>query len=122
MGTYDGLEIYGLVGDFLIHKLSRKFDKKDIGLYRYDRLAVLGNIIRTPQSENILKVSQALFCENDLKVVLKWDMKVVSYDNRTWTFSNGTYQPLQKENVPIIDINKECNHPPSKSNQPTLLI
>ncbi len=44
MGSYDGAEICELVGTFLLSKLSEKFGKENIGLYRDDGLAVFQNI------------------------------------------------------------------------------
>ena len=37
------MEDCGLVGNFLLYKLSKSYEKKDIGLYRDDRLAVFKN-------------------------------------------------------------------------------
>ena len=36
MGAYDGAEVCELVGSFLLHQLSKKYNKKYIGLYRDD--------------------------------------------------------------------------------------
>ena len=40
MGAYDGAEVCELVGTFLLYKLSLKYNKNDIGLYRDDGLAI----------------------------------------------------------------------------------
>ena len=40
MGAYDGNEVCELAGSFLLHQLSNKYNKKDIGLYRDEGLAV----------------------------------------------------------------------------------
>ena len=41
MGCYDGAEVCELVGFYLLKKVSNIVDKKSIGLYRDDGLAVL---------------------------------------------------------------------------------
>ncbi len=46
MGSYDGAEICGLVGLFILNKpymnkLGQKFGKENIGLYRDDGLAIM---------------------------------------------------------------------------------
>ena len=41
MGSYDGAEICELVGLFILNKLSEKFGKNNIGLYRDDGLMLL---------------------------------------------------------------------------------
>ena len=38
MGAFDGAEVCELVGNFLLHQLSMKFNKNDFGLYRDDGL------------------------------------------------------------------------------------
>ena len=69
MGAYDGAEVCVLVGSFLLYQLSNKYNKKDIGLYRDDGLAVFKNK-RGPQAERIKKDFQTIFQENDLKFLL----------------------------------------------------
>ena len=44
MGAYDGAEVCELVGTFLLYKLSLKYNKNNIGLYRDDGLAIFENI------------------------------------------------------------------------------
>ena len=43
MGAYDGAEVCELVGTFLLDKVSEKYEKSSIGLYRYDGLPVFKN-------------------------------------------------------------------------------
>ena len=40
MGAFDGAEVCELVGTYLLSLISRTYEKKDIGLYRDDGLAV----------------------------------------------------------------------------------
>ena len=40
MGAYDGAEVWELVGTFLLYKLSLKYNKNNIGIYRNDGLAI----------------------------------------------------------------------------------
>ena len=43
MGAYNGGEVCELVGTYMLNLLSKKYNKKDFGLYRDDGLAVLKN-------------------------------------------------------------------------------
>ena len=43
MGVYDGAEVCELVGNYLLYELSKLNEKKDIGFYRDDGLAVFKN-------------------------------------------------------------------------------
>ena len=40
MGTFDGAEVCEAVGSFFLDQLSKNYNKKDIGLYRDDGLAI----------------------------------------------------------------------------------
>ena len=44
MGAYDGAEVCELIGTYILQQLSPKYNKKDIGLYRDDGLAIFENI------------------------------------------------------------------------------
>ena len=63
MGAYDGSEVWELAGTFLLWKLSLKYNKNDIGLYRDEGLAIFKNI-SGPISEKVKKDIQKLFKEN----------------------------------------------------------
>ena len=76
MGAYDGAEVCELVGPFLLYKLSPKYNKNKIGLYRDDGLAIFKNI-SGPKSQKIKKNIQKLFKENQLNVVIQCNMKTV---------------------------------------------
>ena len=114
MGAYDSAEVCELVGSFLLHQLSNKYNKKDIGLYRDDGLAVFKNK-SGPQAERIKKDFQKFFRENDLNIVIKCNLKIVDYLDVTLNLLNNTYKPFSKPNNEINYIHKESNHPPSKS-------
>ena len=44
MGTYDGPEIFELVGIFMLSSLNKKFSSNNIGLYGHGGLSVFRNI------------------------------------------------------------------------------
>ena len=43
MGAYNGAVVSELVGNYLLYELSKLYEKKNIGLYRDDGLAVFKN-------------------------------------------------------------------------------
>ena len=112
MGAYDGAEVCQLVGTFLLYKLSLKYNKNKIGLYRDDGLAIFKNI-SGPKSERIKKNIRKLFKENQLDIVIQCNMKTVNHLDVTLNLENSTYRPYKKENNQIKHINIESNHPPS---------
>ena len=66
--AYDGAEVCELVGIFVLKKISEKYDKNDIGLYRNDGLAVFKNVC-VPESECIKKNLESLFKKYRLEII-----------------------------------------------------
>ena len=60
MGAYDGAEVCELVGTFLLDKISEKYEKNSVGLYRDNGLSVFKNKSGT-QLERIKKNLQKTF-------------------------------------------------------------
>ena len=120
-GAYNGAEVCELVGTFILYKLSRKYNKNDIGLYRNDGLAIFKKITG-PKSAKVKKDIQKSFKENELDIVIECNMKTVNYLDATLNIENSTYCPHQKENNQIKYINIESNHPPSIINELPLSI
>ena len=54
MGAHDGTEVCELIGIYMLYLIGKKFDSKNIRLYRDDGLAVL-KIVSGPASEKIKK-------------------------------------------------------------------
>ena len=54
MGAYDGAEVCELVGIFMLNKISEKYNKNDLSVYRDHGLAVSKNV-SGPESERIKK-------------------------------------------------------------------
>ena len=112
MGAYDGAEVCELVGIFMLNKISEKYDKNDIGLYRDDGLAVFKNI-SGPESERIKKNFQSLFKKYGLEIKIECNKKVVDFLEATFNLKDRTYKPYQKPDNKISYINIQSNHPPN---------
>ena len=112
MGAYDGAEVCELVGIFILHQLSRVYNKNNTGLYRDDGLAVCKNI-SGPQAEKIKKHFQNTFCKNNLNIIVKCNLKIVDYLVLTLNLSDSSYKHFHKPNSEINYIHSESNHPPT---------
>ena len=112
MGAYDGAEVCELVGNSLLYELSKLYEKKDIGLYREDRLAVFKNK-SGPESEKIKKSIQTIFRENELKITNQCNLKIVDYLDVTFNVIDFSYRPFNKTNNEINYIHKRSNQHPS---------
>ena len=111
MGRYDGAEVCELVGIFLLDKISKKYEKNSIGLYRDDGLSVFKYKSGT-QLERTKKNLQKTFKDFGLEIVAESNLKIVNYLDVTLNLNNGSFKPCQKPDDIIQYINKESNHPP----------
>ena len=112
MGAYEGLEVCELVGIFILNKISEKYNKNDVDLYRDDGLATFKNI-SGPDSERIKKNFQSLFKKYGLEILTECNKKVVDYLDVTFNLKDGTYKPYHKPDNKITYINVQSNHPPN---------
>ena len=67
MGAFNEAEVCKIVGNFLLHKLSEKYERKNLALYRHDGLATFKNV-SGPASETIKKYFCKLFRDHDLEL------------------------------------------------------
>ena len=121
MGSYDGAEVCELVGLFLLHLMSQKLKKENVGLYRDDGLAICkGKSKRT--NENIKKCIIQIFKDNALNIEINCNLKSVDYLDVTFDLNDGTYKPFNKPNNSPTYLHVESNHPPSVIKQIPLSI
>ena len=78
MGAYNGAEVCELVGLFLLNTLANKFDKKCVGLYRDDGLAVFRNI-NGHHADKTRKEFYQLFKANGLSLEIQCNLKTVNF-------------------------------------------
>ena len=114
-GAFDGAEACKLAGNFLLHMLSEKYERKNLALYRDDGLAIFKNV-NGPVSEKIQKNFCNLFIDHDPELTIQCNRKVVNFLDVTLNLENPTYRPYLKDNK-IIYVNTESDHPPSTFKQ-----
>ena len=61
IGAYDRAVVCELIGNYLLHKLSKLYEKNDIVLKKKSG----------PESEKIKKAIQSIFRENELKLTTR---------------------------------------------------
>ena len=81
-------------------------------MYRDNKLGVFKNK-SGPESEKIRKSIQAIFRENELKITIQCNLKIVDYLDVTFNLTDSSYRPFNKTNNEINYIHKQSNHPPS---------
>ena len=111
MGSYDGAEVYELVGLFILNSLEKTFGK-NVGLYRDDGLAAI-NTSSARLADKTRKDIIQIFNNIGLKITTQINLKSTNFLDITLNLSNGTYQPYRKPNDEPLYINKRSNHPPA---------
>ena len=92
MGCYDGAEVCGLVGLYILHKLTSTYTNESIGLYRDDGLAVFKNI----GARSLDKARKVL------QVTAQSNLKIVNYLDVTLNLTTAKYYPYRKpDNNPL---------------------
>ena len=76
MGAYNGAEMCKLIGIYMLYLIEKKYDSKNIGLYRDYRLAVFKNV-SGPASEKIKKQLQSLFKQKGLQIITECNLMVL---------------------------------------------
>ena len=78
------------VGNFLLYQLSKDYNKKDIGLYRNDGLAIFKSVSGF-KAGKVKKDIQKLFTDNNhLNIAIQYNLKIVNYLVTTFNISNAT--------------------------------
>ena len=110
MGSYDGAETCELVGCYLLSQLT-KIPEIDIGLYRDDGLAVIN---QTPQKiEKIKKEICKIFAQNNLRITIESNKKIVNFLDVTLDLTTGRFKPFSKPATTPLYVHSKSNHPPS---------
>ena len=78
------------------HTLGKKYDKRNIGLYRDDGLTVFKKISR-PQAKRTKKEFRNFFKELGLKIEIKANLKVVDFLDVTFSLTTEMYCPLKSQ-------------------------
>ena len=65
------------------------------------------------ESEKTKKSIQAILRENELKITIQCNLKIVDYLDVTFNLTDSSYRPFNKTNNEINYIHKQSNHPPS---------
>ena len=118
MCSYDGAEVWELVGTFILSKLGNIIDKKNTGLYHDDRLVVLRNM-NARGIDKIRKIIIKMFKDVGFQLEIKTNLKQVGSLDVMFSLITGLYTPYEKPNGNLLYINTSSNHPPQVIKQLT---
>ena len=110
MGSYDGAETCELVGCYLLAQL-KQIPGIEIGLYRDDGLAILN---QTPREiEKAKKQICQVFTNNNLKITVEANKKIVNFLDVTLDLNTGKFKPYSKPSSTPLYVHSQSNHPPN---------
>ena len=109
MGSYDGAEVYELVGLFILDNLSKIIDKNLVGLYRDNELAILRNM--SGPDKKFRKTIAAVFKQFGLKITTESNLHQVDFLDVTFNLYTGKFWPFKKPNNTLLYVNAKSNHP-----------
>lgn len=78
MGDYNGAEVCGVVGLFLLNNLGKNFEKNSVDLYRDDGFAISKNI-NGHHADKIFKEFHQWFTEKGLSLETESKIETVNY-------------------------------------------
>ena len=114
--SYDGAEIFELVGIYILTRLATIIKKSDCGLYRDDGLVIIRNV-NGQQIDRTRKNINKIFKDIGFGIDIETNLKVVDFLDITFNLNNGIYKPYKKPNDRLLYINKSSNHPSQIINQ-----
>ena len=94
------------------NKLSKKFDKDNIGLYRDGGLSVFKNY-NGHQNDKVWKEMVDLFKQHHLNLEIIYNLEILDYLDITFDLTTGLFKPYNKTNNIPRYVNSKSNHPPS---------
>ena len=120
MGSYDGAQIYELVGTYLLNRLSTVIDKNSVSLYRKDWLAAINNA-NGQRLDRIKKDIIALLKEEGLSITTETNLVETDVLDITLNLAKP-YCPFRQANNTPLYTNAFSNHPPKIMKQLTKMI
>ena len=96
LGSYDGAELYELVGLYLLVLLSKEFGKQNICLYNDDGLSCFENM-SGPDSGKLKKKLFKIFKSNGLSITAECNLIVTVFLDVTFDLQSATYYPYKNQ-------------------------
>ena len=109
MSSFDGAEVYELVGLYLIDILSEEFGDSKTGLYREDGLGCFQNLF-CPEFEKIKKKLCKIFKKHGSNITVECKLRITDFLNATADLQTGKYYPFREANNELLCFHKQSNH------------
>ena len=101
-----------MVGLFVLSKLTEKFGKENVGLYRDDGLALIEGV-NGRKADKARKMLHDIFGQIGLKITAQVNNQIVNFLDITLDLENAKFAPYRKPNNQPLYVDSRSNHPPS---------
>lgn len=112
MGSFDGAEIWEVVGLYIQNKLGEKYGKERIGLYRGDGLACFKNASGREVERRRNAFIELFKNEFSPYIVSETSHRVVNFVDLTLNLSTIKCKPYNNSDKKPLYINVNSNHLP----------
>ena len=110
MGCHNGVEIYEVVGTFILKKINPTMqEQNNVGLYRDDGLGIFRNLWR-PNIERKKKEIIKMFKNFGLSITVTTNVISANYLDVNFDLTKDISKPYRKPNDEPIYINRHSNH------------
>ena len=110
MGSYDGAEVFELVGLYLLSKHAALVGTKNVGFHRDDDLAVIHRA-NAPKIDNIRKDVIALLKSEGLFIAINTNLIETDFLDVSFNLEMEKFLPYKKSNNIPLYIHSQSNHP-----------
>ena len=110
MGCHNGVEIYEVVGTFILKKINPTMqEQNNVGLYRDDGLGIFRNMWRTNIERKKKEIIQ-MFKNFGLSITVTTNVISANYLDVNFDLTKDISKPYRKPNDEPIYINRHSNH------------
>ena len=110
MGNFDGVDVFELVGIYILCFSMNLINKNDCGVSGDDGLLISRNV-NSQQIDEMGKNIIKIFKDITSAINVETNLKIVAFLDFTFNLNNGTYRPYKKPNDLLsMLINLQINH------------
>ena len=97
MGRFDGAEVCGLVGIYILCFLAKLINKNDCHLNRDEGLLILRNV--NGKQIDRMRKNIKIFKGTGFAIDVETNLKIVDFLYITFNLNNGTYRPYKSQTI-----------------------
>ena len=101
MGSYDGADVWELVGLYTLDIFTKEFGHDKIGLYRDDGLGCFQNLSGS-EAGKVKKKLCKIFKPSELSITVECNLEITDFLDVTFDLRTDKYYPYRKDNNQLL--------------------